>query len=203
MKVTFIAHRTNTLDLLHTVPKNFGIELDLRDDGDKVSIVHDPFSKGILFEKYLNDYNHEIIILNTKSEGIEYKILELLYERRIENFFFLDSTIPTIVNLSEICNKKIASRLSIYEPIESSRLLKSLCNWVWVDYIDGIQIKKHDFLELKNLGYKICIVSPDLYGRDSEINSFAKFLLSNSLIPDAICGKFDRFPIWQRYINFN
>ena len=201
MGTLFIAHRINTSDVLNSIPSNFGVELDLRDRDDTIIISHDPFSSGESFENYLNAYNHQLLVLNIKSERLEVKVVELLNKKNIGNYFFLDSTIPVMAFLSKICDKKIASRHSIYEPIEMSRALKNICRWVWVDCINGIQISKDDFHELKNLGYKICIVSPDLYDTNASVSSFGKIFKTNGMIPDAVCAKVENFSIWNQHIN--
>jgi hypothetical protein len=201
MGTLFIAHRINTSDALNSIPSNFGVELDLRDRDDTIIISHDPFSSGESFENYLNAYNHQLLVLNIKSERLEVKVVELLNKKNIRNYFFLDSTIPVMAFLSKICDKKIAARHSIYEPIEMSRALKNICRWVWVDCINGIQISKDDFHELKNLGYKICIVSPDLYDTNACVSSFGKIFKANGMIPDAVCAKVENFSIWNQHIN--
>ena len=201
MGTLFIAHRINTSDVLNLVPSNFGVELDLRDSGDDIIISHDPFTPGEPFESYLKTYNHQLLVLNIKSEGLESQIVELLNKKNIVNYFFLDSTIPVMSFLSKICDKKVAARHSIYEPIEMSRALKNLCTWVWVDCINGIQINRDDFRELKNLGFKICIVSPDLYDINANVSTFAEIFRTYGMIPDAICAKVENFYIWNQHIN--
>ena len=42
----YIAHRINTIKELLKVPKKYGVEIDLRDHGDKIILQHDPFKKG-------------------------------------------------------------------------------------------------------------------------------------------------------------
>ena len=70
----FIVHRVNTIkDLLNT-PVEYGVEVDLRDFGEKLVLQHDPFKDGESFEEYLKNYNHGTMILNIKSEGIETKV---------------------------------------------------------------------------------------------------------------------------------
>ena len=87
----FIAHRVNTIEELKKVPKEYGVELDLRDFGERLILQHDPFMDGEDFEKYLKYYNHGTMILNIKSERIEHKVLELIKKYNIQNYFFLDS----------------------------------------------------------------------------------------------------------------
>jgi hypothetical protein len=50
----YIAHRINTIEELKQIPKEYGVELDLRDFRDGLILQHDPFkdvSTG--FEGYL------------------------------------------------------------------------------------------------------------------------------------------------------
>ena len=63
----FIAHRINTIDELKKVPTNFGVELDLRDYGNRLILQHDPFTDGEDFEEYLKHNNHGLMILNIKE----------------------------------------------------------------------------------------------------------------------------------------
>jgi len=84
----YIAHRINTIEELKTIPKEYGVELDLRDFGDRLILQHDPFKDGEDFEEYLKYYNHGTMILNIKSESIEHKVLELIKKYKIEKYFF-------------------------------------------------------------------------------------------------------------------
>ena len=75
----YCSHRINTVEQLLNTNTQYGIEIDLRDDlNGNVYIAHDPFINGELFDDFLKHYNHSFIILNIKSERIEYKILELI-----------------------------------------------------------------------------------------------------------------------------
>ena len=53
-----IAHRVNTSEELAKLPPEYGVELDLRDRGDKLFLRHDPFGDGESFEDYLRNYAH-------------------------------------------------------------------------------------------------------------------------------------------------
>ena len=92
----FIAHRINTIDDLKQISFEFGVELDLRDYGNRIIIQHDPFKEGEDFEEYLSHYKHGTLILNIKSERIELRVLELIKQYGIQKYFFLDSSFPMI-----------------------------------------------------------------------------------------------------------
>ena len=85
-----IIHRVNTVEALTKVPKNFGVEVDIRTEGNRLIMHHDPFKEGESFIDWLNYFNHGTLILNVKEEGLEKALLELMASKDIENFFFLD-----------------------------------------------------------------------------------------------------------------
>jgi hypothetical protein len=45
-------HRVNTIDALESTAPELGIELDLRSDGDRVIVTHDPFTDGPTIEEF-------------------------------------------------------------------------------------------------------------------------------------------------------
>ena len=106
----YIAHRINTINELMNISPEHGVEIDLRDFGDRLILQHDPFKDGEDFEQFLNKYEHGTLILNIKSEGIEFKVKMLLKKYNIKNYFFLDSSFPMINLLSSSGEKKIALR---------------------------------------------------------------------------------------------
>ena len=66
-----IIHRVNTIQALKKVPKNFGVEVDIRSIGKSLIMHHDPFKEGDSFIDLLNFFNHGTLILNVKEEGLE------------------------------------------------------------------------------------------------------------------------------------
>ena len=84
--IFFFCHRINKSSELDNVPEQYGIELDLRDKENNIILCHDPFENGENFEEFLKNYNKKSIILNVKSERIEYKILDLFFENKCSSF---------------------------------------------------------------------------------------------------------------------
>ena len=72
MDTFFYAHRINTSQELKNISNIYGIEIDLRDKDDKIILVHDPFYSGECFDDFLKNYDKKGLILNIKSERIEY-----------------------------------------------------------------------------------------------------------------------------------
>src|ERR1700679_3798399 len=122
----FIAHRINNLAELRELPPEYGAEIDLRDRGERLILQHDPFVDGEDAEPFFANYKHGTLILNVKSERIEYRVSELLTRYGITNYFFLDSSLPMIVKLSREGEKKLAIRYSEYETIETVMSFKGL-----------------------------------------------------------------------------
>ena len=201
MNTLLIAHRINSSKELAQIPKDSGIEVDLRDSEKGLILSHDPFSDGELFENFIQNYEHKKIILNIKSERIEYKVLEILEKYQINDYFFLDSSFPMIIDLSKKGIKNIAARISEFESIGSINLISERVNWIWLDSFNSFYLSKKEVKEIKELNLKTCLVSPELQGREHEIESYSTKMKSLGLKVDAICTKFPNFSRWIDYIN--
>lgn len=194
----FIAHRINTVEELRKLSPEFGVELDLRDSLDgSIYIQHNPFEEGEDFEEYLKDYHHGTMILNIKSERIELKILDLLRKYNVKKYFFLDSSFPMIFLLSQQGEKNIALRVSELEGLDTIRNMAGKVEWIWIDCFTQIPIGEIEYEELKALGYKLCFVSPELEGRDQDIEAYAEQLKDQGLYMDAICTKTYNIDRWK------
>jgi 2'-5' RNA ligase len=196
--VFYFAHRINTTESLKEIPKKYGIELDLRDYGRELMLEHDPFTGGERFEDFLKSYDKSSIILNIKSERIEYKVLELLKKFNITEYFFLDSSFPMIYTLSKEGEKNIAIRFSEYESIESVLLMKNRVKWVWVDCFNNFPLNQENYKKIIDAGLKICLVSPELQKHNIErINEFKTIIYKNNFKIDAICTKVYNISKWN------
>ncbi len=194
----YISHRVNTVEELLSLPREYGVELDLRDAKDgSIIISHDPFQNGEDFEDYLKQYNHGTMILNIKSERIEHKILELIKKYDIKNYFFLDSSFPMIYSLSRGGEKNMALRFSEFEGDDTIKSMQGKVNWIWVDCFTKLPITLELFEKFKSLDYKLCLVSPELQGREDDIVAYRDYLRANSIVFDAICTKKRNFNLWK------
>ena len=198
----YICHRINTSEELMNIPECYGVELDLRDNIDgSIYIEHNPFAAGEDFEQYLRNYKHCLMIMNIKSERIEEKALELISRYNVKEYFFLDSSFPMIYLMSGKGNRNFAVRFSEFEGLDTVRSLSGKVDWVWVDCFTKMPLNKENYSELKELGYKLCIVSPELQGQPERIEEYGKYLKENGLAPDAICTKHYNIERWKRYFN--
>lgn len=197
----FIAHRINKKEELEKVSREYGVEIDLRDNVDgTIYINHDPFVLGENFENYLKEYDHGTMILNIKSERIELKILELLKKYNIKNYFFLDSSFPMIKLLSDKGEKNIALRYSEYEGLDTLEKMQGKVNWVWVDCFNKLPIDNEIYKKIKNMGYKLCLVSPELQGQPERLKLYAKQIEGEKIKFDAICTKEYNINKWITFL---
>ncbi len=83
-----VSHRVNTNDKLIGTPTHFGVEIDVRSNGGKLIVQHEPCIDGEKFESWIANFHHALLILNVKEEGLEKKLLACMKEYSIDNFFF-------------------------------------------------------------------------------------------------------------------
>jgi hypothetical protein len=182
-----IAHRINTIAQLQNTPVEYGVELDLRPDGNKIIIHHDPFAQGEDFEDWLKFYKHKFIILNTKAEGMEERVIALMEKYQISNYFFLDLSLPFLIKYMKKGVSKIAVRFSEFEPMEFVMKFAGKVEWVWVDCFTDLPLNQDNYTILKK-HFKLCLVSPELQGFDvSRIQEFKNKL--QDMPVDAVCTK--------------
>lgn len=192
-----ISHRRNTVkELLATDPK-YGVEVDIRSEGDRLIIHHDPCVAGESFDEWINAYRHGTLILNVKEEGLEARLIAQMHSKRITDYFFLDQSFPFLVKWSKAGEHRCAVRFSEFESIETALTLAGKVDWVWVDCFTHFSLTEEDARRLKNAGFKLCLVSPELQGRDAsvEIPQLALLLSERNIAADAVCTK--RLDLWE------
>jgi hypothetical protein len=187
-----IAHRRNTLEELRLTPPEMGIEVDIRSFGNKLAMHHDPFVDGPSFEEWLSEYRHGTLILNVKEEGLESRLIDLMEQRNIRDYFFLDQSFPFLIKYAKLGVRRCAVRVSEYESIETASSLAGLIDWIWVDCFTKFPLSEADGVRLKQMGFKLCLVSPELQGRHgaSEIPTLRRLLLERGIAADAVCTKY-------------
>lgn len=195
----YIRHRVNTIEELARTDRWHGVEVDIRDDtkGD-LFISHDPYIRGQYFEDYLEKYDHRFLILNIKSERVEWKVRQLLQNYGVTDYFFLDSSFPMIMSLSESGEYNTAIRISEFESIETAKLMQGRSHWIWLDNFYNISLTSDEAQELHDIGYKICLVSPELQGRPDDINLYVENVKALNI--DAICAKDYGISLWEKLL---
>lgn len=192
-----IAHRRNTLAELRATPIEYGVEVDIRSVGERLIIHHDPFVDGEDFIAWLAHYRHGTLILNVKEEGLERRLLNLMAERGIGDFFFLDQSFPFLIKTARQGERRCAVRVSEFESIETVLMLAGMVDWVWADCFSRFPLSGAEARKLKALGFRLCLVSPELQGRNGaqEIPEMRALLRQEEISPDAVCTKLPA--LWQ------
>jgi hypothetical protein len=187
-----ILHRVNTKQDLLTTPIDFGVEIDIRSNGDQLYLCHDPFSSGDSLEEWLELYNHGTLILNVKEEGLEDRLIELMQKFSIDDYFFLDQSFPFLIKSASKGENKCAVRVSEFENIETAMKLSGKIDWVWVDCFTRFPLTAKDAKRLQiDGGFKLCFVSPELQGRMDidQIKEYRDRIMSLGIRGDAVCTK--------------
>ena len=187
-----ILHRVNTKQDLLTTPICFGVEIDIRSNGDQLYLCHDPFSSGESLEEWLELYNHGTLILNVKEEGLEDRLIELMQKFSIDDYFFLDQSFPFLIKSASKGENKCAVRVSEFENIETAMKLSGKIDWVWVDCFTRFPLTAKDAKRLQiDGGFKLCFVSPELQGRMDidQIKEYRDRIMSLGIRGDAVCTK--------------
>jgi len=189
-----VHHRRNTLDLLADSSPSWGVEIDVRSYGNNLVVHHDPCVDALTLEDWLKGYHHNLIILNTKEEGLELRLLQTMAEHQIQNFFFLDQSFPFLIKTARSGESRCAVRVSEYESVETALNLAGMIRWVWVDVFSRFPLDRESYDRLKNAGFKLCLVSPELQGLPFEIlKTMRAEITALDINFDAVCTKLPHF----------
>ncbi len=192
-----VAHRRNTIPELQATPLEHGVEVDIRSQGERLIIHHDPFTDGGGFEAWLEHYRHALLILNVKEEGLEQRLIGLMADRGIEHWFFLDQSFPFLIRTARNGERRCAVRVSEYESVETALAVAPLVDWVWVDCFTRFPLSGADARRLTDAGLKLCLVSPELQGLPAEtsIPELRQRAESLGAPIEAVCTK--RADLWS------
>jgi hypothetical protein len=193
-----ILHRINTKKELVNTQKTYGVEVDIRSHKEKLIIHHDPFCEGEDFLDWISAYDHQVLILNVKEEGLEDRLISIMTKQKIENYFFLDQSFPFLIKTIKNGESRVAVRISEFESMETAMHLKGKVDWLWIDCFSKFPLTKVQSDILRNEGrFKLCFASPELQGRKDKkgIISFRKQIESLGINGDAVCTKYPE--IWE------
>ncbi|MBI4677633.1 MAG: hypothetical protein HY748_08620 [Elusimicrobia bacterium] len=182
-----IVHRVNTSARLRRVPARYGVEIDLRSRGRRIVLQHEAMEDGEDFSRWLKGFRHGTLILNVKEDGIEDRVRRMVLARGIEDFFFLDLSFPALVRMTRRGERRVAVRVSEYEPLDTALRLRRKAAWVWLDCFTRLAWDRAA-AEALATGFKVCVASPEVQGHPvSRIPSFKRALAGFE--PAAVCTK--------------
>jgi len=163
------SEKNTTIAFKRGFSHGFGVETDVRDYKGNLVVSHDiADSSSLSLDKFFFTYNkygaNLPLALNIKSDGLQEKLKCLIEKYNIKNYFVFDMSIPNTMLYLDF-GMNILIRRSEYEHeleipgnIHGIWLDQFESNWYGIDLIESI-IKKWEF---------VCIVSPDLHGRDNK-----------------------------------
>lgn len=190
-----IVHRLNDLKSLIKLPSVYGAEIDIRSEGSKLILNHEPHKSGCNFIDYIENYKHGTLVLNTKESGIEDEVLKIVKSKSIKSYFLLDVEMPYLYSSSKKGNKNIAVRYSEYENINTIKYFNKLVDWVWIDTVNTLPITSEILPILSN--FKSCIVCPERWGRKNDIPIYRNKLSNLKYKPNAVMTSFDCIKLWK------
>jgi hypothetical protein len=193
-----IAHRINLVKELVELPQQYGCEIDIRSQGSKLILNHEPYASGDFLFDYLDNYKHGILILNIKEAGIENDVLNAVRERNIPTFFLLDVEFPYLYRASRLGERSIAVRFSEDEPIELVKNYNKYIDWVWIDTNTKLPINSSNIEILNSL--KTCIVCPERWGRPNDIITYRQTMKLLNFTPNAVMTNFKYINLWEQEI---
>ncbi len=171
----FLSHRgqwddlsdQNSLAALTRSFRNgFGIETDVRDRNGALVISHDlPTGGEVAFDDVLHaqcEHRAGPLAINIKADGLQQLIATALAKFDNSNYFVFDMAIPDALTYHR-AGMRFFTRQSEYE---REPVLYAEASGVWLDcflteWFDDQTIAGH-----LAAGKNVCIVSPELHGRD-------------------------------------
>lgn len=197
-----ILHRVNNPRALMELPRQFGCEIDVRYHEDELVLEHDPFGHHrrnlATLDEFCRAWQQDgPLILNVKSEGLEQRCIDKMARYGIENWFFLDLSMPYFVRYARATSAhsahglrpaNLAVRYSEYESIEYALGFSGRVGWVWVDCFERLPLDEAVAERLVTAGFRICVVSPELQGH--SLDAIHEAVRTCADLPiEAVCTK--------------
>lgn len=192
-----VVHRVNTVEALDLVPPEFGVEIDLRAEGSRIILNHEPFTGGEDLDRWLDRFAHGLLVLNIKEAGIETEVLRRVRARGISRCFLLDVEFPYLYRASRAGERAIAVRYSEDEPIELIERYRSRVDWVWIDTNTRLPLDPRAVEALS--GLQTCLVCPERWGRRDDIPIYQAQMTGAGFTPTAVMTALRHVPDWRAW----
>ncbi len=147
----------------------FGTETDFRDYCGELFIAHDPpaaqpsVSAAQFFAMIAASDPALPVAINIKADGLQRMLKEALDTHGISDYFLFDMSIPDALQ-SVKAGLRIFARQSDIEPEPQ---LYAQAQGVWMDaFYDDAWITAESVRRHLDAGKAVCLVSPELHGRD-------------------------------------
>ena len=148
---------------------DFGIETDVRDSKGDLVISHDaPQGGEMKFSFFLSLIKAEVksqnltLALNIKSDGLSDLLYEKIKDLSGMDIFVFDMSVPDMQSYLNL-DIQVFTRLS---DLENDPACLDRAAGVWLDSFNSDWFKSDIIANLLTAGKKVCIVSPELHGRE-------------------------------------
>lgn len=146
----------------------FGIETDIRDCCGELLVSHDPPSGDELSFALMLDARIRSdagpLALNVKADGLQAAIAKALMAAANPEYFVFDMSIPDALGYRK-AGLRYFTRQSEYEPDPA---LYDEAAGVWLDSFEGAWFQRELIAGHLAAGKQVCVVSPELHGRDQR-----------------------------------
>jgi hypothetical protein len=146
---------------------SYGTETDVRDFAQRLVISHDPpANASLLLTDVLALLGSRALslALNVKADGLAGSIREALDVAENETAFVFDMAVPDMRSYFS-AGVPVFTRMSEFErePVWLDR-----STGVWLDAFEHLWYDREMLVGLLDLGKRVCVVSPELHGREFE-----------------------------------
>ncbi len=191
----YIVHEVNTIEKLQKIPKNFGIEIDIRLLNNELVLGHDIQKNNVPLNIFLKEYDHSLIVANIKESGIEDLTFSKFEEFNINKFFLLDVEFPYIYKNFKTRGNNLSLRFSELETEFTNNTLIDKVQWLWIDSFTELPINEESVKYFKN--FESCLVSPSRWGRINSIEQSFEIFKKFGFFPDWIMVEIDEIIEWE------
>jgi len=145
----------------------YGVEVDVRDNHNQLVVSHGPpKTKALPFKKVLELWSRHgsnlTLAINIKADGLQQLLQKALKTYRNMNYLVFDMSFPDMIHFLKR-RMRVYSRISDYEEIP---LLYNKAQGIWLDAFHSTWFRSRDILKHLRNGKDVCLVSPELHGRD-------------------------------------
>lgn len=168
--------------LQRALNSGFGFESDVRDYKEELVISHNVASVDSLKAEQVFGWLSKLgdkytFAINIKADGLKDMLKDYFEKNHLKNYFLFDMSVPQMIEYEE-AGLRFFTRQS---EVEKDPVMYDKANGVWVDGFWGESWITEELLKQHiDHGKEICLVSPELHGRNSYMN-FWKELKSYDL----------------------
>lgn len=146
----------------------FGTETDVRDCNGKLVIAHDVPNGN---EMQLTDFVKIIgkrqlpLAVNIKADGLALLLKQAMDNAGVVDWFVFDMSVPDMRAYLQ-AGVSVFARMS---EVEKEPAWFNQVTGIWLDSFHDIWYDANQILALLHNGKRVCIVSPELHGREFEL----------------------------------